>query len=780
MIHYKRFSILWSIVFGLFLSVTAHPIDLETARDIAVKFMGTDDLLLSATYFSERHAAFHVFNTENGFIIVAADDSVTPIIGYSHEGRFDPDNVPAPLEEYLREIVIGPTTCKESSNKAVGPLLSEKWHQGCLYNNHCPAYPSAPCGHAEVGCAAVAMGQIMHYWGYPSTGWGSHSYTNSGTTLSADFGNTTYLWDRMPNLLDETSGEDAAEAVSTLLYHCGVSINMKYAASGSYAYATDVPDALVRYFDFSRRIRLEMRDDYDDNAWASLLKENLDRQQPILYAGFGSAGHAFVCDGYDSNNLFHFNWGWGGNADGYFSLGNLNPNGYNFSTNNYAILDIYPQYDPCLVDATAFPSQAGIVEGAGEYHFGTKCTLTATASEGYDFLYWEKDGAILSNAYTLTLNVNDDIPNIVAHFTCFPVSEIKASYHPDESNPSSPDLRLSWTHPDNEWTLIKQFPIQGETGGMASDGEYIYLTYASWNNPTFAFEKYTMDGAWVESFNLDSVPDAFCLDFDGTGFYCNGFNTGHLSVLYHIDLDHKTVIDSTEMDTWFAILTYDPEYDGFWLGHDYNTILCNRQGDKVKTSPTIQEYLYGTVFLTDKDGNSHLLFLQEHGIYDYNLRDNVVKERPVMTWGDHTVGYGAFKADYNGKDAMVFSMDSTVYIYEINSILEDITQTVHYRIYRSDNEGHTVRIADEVGGLSYIDTTWNNLNNGLYRYGISSVFTDGSESEAVWSEPIAKTNHGIGELDDPTCPKVRKVVEDNRLFILVNGKKYTVTGQEIQ
>ena len=111
---------------------------------------------------------------------------------------------------------------------AVEPLLTEMWEQGCHYNELCPTFSKVPCGHAEVGCVAVAMGQIMHYWKYPTTGWGSHSYNNAGLSLSADFGNTVYDWDHMPDSLTDDSSDIEVEAVATLLFHCGVSVDMQY------------------------------------------------------------------------------------------------------------------------------------------------------------------------------------------------------------------------------------------------------------------------------------------------------------------------------------------------------------------------------------------------------------------------------------------------------------------------------------------------------------------------------------------------------------------------
>ena len=333
----KKPFLLSLAIFGFFLASTARPVSLQTAQSVASMFMGTDDLQLVTTYPTDKTTpAFYVFNTTDGFVIVSADDCETPIIGYSHEGRFDPDNVPVQMEDYLQDFVAriqygienhieaDELTARQwesvmangrlndqKSTESVAPLLNSKWHQGCLYNSLCPVM-SGPCDHAEAGCVAVAMGQIMHYWRYPANGWGSHSYSNSGVTLSADFGNTTYDWDHMPDSLTAASNEAEIQAVATLLFHCGVSVNMKYETNGSGSDSGDVPNALIRYFNYSRRIHIESRSDYSDEEWLSMLKVCLDLQQPVYYGGKGDQGsHAFVCDGYDDNDLLHFNWGWG-------------------------------------------------------------------------------------------------------------------------------------------------------------------------------------------------------------------------------------------------------------------------------------------------------------------------------------------------------------------------------------------------------------------------------------------------------------------------------------
>ena len=797
----KRILLLCLAVFGLTMCALAHPVNLETATTIAARYMSTHDLQPTATYRMDNGiAAFYVFNTSDGFVIVAADDCETPIIGYSHEGRFDPNNVPIQLEGFLQDfaeriqygienhIVADATTIKQwesvkttgkltdsKSAKSVPALLTSKWHQGCLYNNLCPTM-TGPCEHAEVGCVAVAMAQIMHYWGYPEKGWGSHSYLNAGLTLSADFGNTVYDWEHMPDSLTENSSEAEIEAVATLLYHCGVTVDMRYGINGSMANTGDVIEAMRRYFDYSRQIHKEKKSDYSDEEWRSLLMGNLDLSRPIQYVGYGSAGHSFVCDGYDSNGLFHFNWGWGV-ANGFFALGNLNPLGYNFNNNNYAILDIIPQYDPCIVNVSAYPSNAGTVAGNGEYHIGDSCTITAIPTDEYEFYCWKKEGRTISNDPSFTFAVENDTINIEAVFCCRPVGQITVCYSPEASNPNSSSVRLSWSRADTEWVLLKQFDLNEEGSGVATDGEHIFVTYAKWNTPPFSFGKYTMNGDLVEQFNIRNDFEAVGLDYDGTSFYCNSFSSG-LEVLYQVDLDNKTIIDSLIIGSWFGDITYDPEYDGFWLEKDYLTKLYDRQGQLIQTSPTLPDYTFGWGYFTAKDGSPHLLFTRESGIYAYDITDNVILDRPLLDPGwDFTYGMGACTGKYDGKDAMFVANDHSILIYEIKCRLEQI---VSYRIYRSDSDGNAVMLADNAAGTSYLDETWGNALAGEYRFGISEVFGNGIESEIIWSEPIVKNDFGTNENhDEPEDPTVKKLLEDGHIVIIKDGKRYNVSGQQL-
>ena len=812
----KRNLLTIAVVFSLFQGLEANPVGQATASAVATKFMGTNDLHLSATYPTNNNiAAFYVFNTADGFVIVSADDCETPIIGYSREGRFDPNNVPIQMEDYLQDFIAriqygienhieaDEATAKQwemvkttgklndsKSTKAVAPLLTDKWNQGCLYNSLCPTM-SGPCGHAEVGCVAVAMTQIMRYWGYPTTGWGTHSYTNAGLTLSADFGNTTYDWEHMPDSLTENSSEAEIEAVATLLYHCGISVEMNYSLNGSNSNSSKIPDALIRYFYYSKHIHREKRSDFSNEEWLSLLKSSLDLQRPVQYSGFGvGIGHAFVCDGYDENDLLHFNWGWGGNANGYFALGNLYPNGNNLNNNNYAIFDIIPQYEPYVVEASSIPSIAGVIEGNGEYHRGETCTLTATPIANSKFLFWKKADQILSQDLSYSFEVLDDVDDIEAHFSLPEVKQITACYAPDPNDPNSSFVNLSWSLDDSEWAFLKQFNLNGEHG-LATDEEYFYACkFDNHSSASPIFGKYTLDGELVELFDIEGAyPKS--ITCDGNYFYCSNNRGLGTFYLYKYNLSQKTLIDSTHMHMQFDLCAYDAENDGFWLYDKFmgrQLTLKNRQGETLIAGLTLFSYpntsICGIGKIIAKDEEPHLLILFDSGnIRDYDIHNNVLYTHPSISTNQGEILVGATIGKYNGKDAMFaivgdyFYNNTAVRIYEINSHLSHV---IGYRLYRSDSNGNIVILEDDIAEAPYIDSTWNTINEGIYRFGISEVYANGNASDIIWSEPIE--NNGVGfeeQKEDPLEVPVQKVLENGHIVIIKDGKRYTLTGQQL-
>ena len=367
----KRYTMILALVLMVAMPMMAERVTPETARKVAATFLSNNGAKSAQLTDLSRAAGFsnlYIFNGEEGFVVMAADDCVQPILGYSLTSTFVAEDMPENVAWWLRgyneeiqyaidnqmratsetsrmwrELVEGNAKAGKAT-AVVNALVQTQWDQNGvyyysggqlqifeLYNNLCP-YDNTAGERTVTGCVATAMAQIMKYWGYPSQGIGSHSYTPSTRpdlgVQSVNFGATTYQWADMPNKLSMTSTTTQINAVATLMYHCGVSVDMMYNISGnggSGAYSEDIPYALNQYFNYKATANIQYRDSYSTNVWMNMLKTELDAGRPIQYSGSGSGGHAFICDGYDSSNKFHFNWGWSGNNDGYFELSNLNP-----------------------------------------------------------------------------------------------------------------------------------------------------------------------------------------------------------------------------------------------------------------------------------------------------------------------------------------------------------------------------------------------------------------------------------------------------------------------
>ena len=376
-----RFSIFLTMACLLFGNVSAKSVDETTATTVASHFFATKyhhapETLTptivyrapSLRYENGSSPSFYVVNFDaEGFVIVAGDDRVQPILAFSDEGAFVAENMPAHirffLDGYTEEIqyIIDSQQYADESilqqwetllsdaipeqkdgDVVVGPLLGyNRWNQTKFYNDLCPADASgnpAYGGHAAAGCGAIVMGQVMRYWQFPNTGRGSHSYnSNNYGTLSANFGATTYHYESMPDILSATNHPDSCVlAIATLLYHCGVAVNMNYGPSASSCNSNKIVSALSNYFRYPATVQYTERGNLSMAVWLNYLKGELDEKAPFMYGGSGNyGGHVWTCDGYRDDNYFHFNWGWGGQQNGYFALTDCSSYGFN---SNHAII----------------------------------------------------------------------------------------------------------------------------------------------------------------------------------------------------------------------------------------------------------------------------------------------------------------------------------------------------------------------------------------------------------------------------------------------------------
>ncbi|MDY0141145.1 MAG: C10 family peptidase [Bacteroidales bacterium] len=307
--------------------------------------------------------SIYVFNyLSGGFVLVSADQRAVPVLAYSLDSEFDTQNLaPATqlwIDKYLEQydlIVENNVSTNDKlmqmwdevrtgnlkdikSVKGVDKLITTRWNQNYPYNYYCPTHSQGPGGRVYAGCVATTMAQIMKFWNYPEIGRGS-ARIFWGDYVEVDFANVEYKWEEMSTSINSMS----RDAIAELIFHCGVSVGMDYGYEGSGASIENSFFALKQNFRYRAGMSHKNKYMYEDYEWKFLLKEDLDKGHPILYRGTddGGNGHAFVCDGYQDTSYFHFNWGWGGSADGFFYLDNINPQ-MSFQWGQGALLNIMP------------------------------------------------------------------------------------------------------------------------------------------------------------------------------------------------------------------------------------------------------------------------------------------------------------------------------------------------------------------------------------------------------------------------------------------------------
>ena len=357
--------------------IFAGPVDAQRAQHIGQSFLSTAkgaqklDIQLVHTSATRGDVDYYVFNVggDNGFVIIAGDDRVKPILAYSTTGRFNPNDIAEGFEftlnsfceeiQYVRDNNLAVTpdikaewtsvaeTGKINQERAaravVGPLCQTIWNQNFPWNSQCPEDAEGSGGHVYAGCVATAMAQVMKFYNWPPMGTGSYTYNPSGyPQQTANFGETEYHFELMPNELDSLSTEEDYFYIAQLQHHCGIAVDMQYGGNGSGAYSESVPPALRDYFRYTCDDHVTNDNwwgsGYTNEEWAQMLKEGgLDENIPLYYSGQDDnwqGGHAFVCDGYDENDYFHFNWGWSGKDDAWCPIGALNTTKYAFNMVN--------------------------------------------------------------------------------------------------------------------------------------------------------------------------------------------------------------------------------------------------------------------------------------------------------------------------------------------------------------------------------------------------------------------------------------------------------------
>lgn len=515
-----------------------------------------------------------VLNFTDGFVVMSADDVALPILAYSFESQLHLNDM-APgaamwLEQYKNEILymvrngiaadesvqqewaaLQQNAPKAVTEIVVSPLLHSHWNQTKYYNRYSPMDTAASSYYdyrTPNGCVAVAMSQIMYYYRYPEHGYGSHTnYTNYGS-YHVNFAQEHYNFDVMTDELSWYNNE-----VAKLIFDCATSVDMDYSPDGSGAYSENVPSAISTYFGYSSDVEIIYKSSYSNSQWRNVLKPELNAKHPLYYSGYSSeGGHAFVCDGYNSDNEFHFNFGWGGSSDGYFALsssgGASNPVG-GYSHSQSAIRYFYPgsQDYPYYCNSRVIKAFNGTLEDGSsieDYQNDMSCTYVITEDSAYmvyvtiDYFeteagqdsvsFWDGDPANGNLLLTLsghvangsfysfetdslfvTFNTNDTITNegwkfyfnLYRHSNSCPTTQIHDAFG-TISDGSGPDLYKS--NANCIWLL------------RITDATYIDFTFESLDlspeDEVVLYDMRTVPATFIASYTGNSLPAPFTVN----------------------------------------------------------------------------------------------------------------------------------------------------------------------------------------------------------------------------------------------------------------------------
>ena len=304
-------------------------------KQMPMKAKAKSRVVSTASLSTLGNDSYYVFNNDaGGFVIIAGDDAVAPVLGYTSTGAFDANNLPEGLKDLLKsyeqQIAALGKNYKANATSTRAEFTGEKllntakWNQGAPFNKYTP-------NNYVTGCVATAGAIVMKHHGYPAKGVGSHSYTWNGQNLTASFEHD-YDWANMPGRY--TGDNDAAfDGVARLMSDLGIAVNMQYANGGSASALEDLVTALKKYFGYSKYARHLKIEDLGAEAWNGRLRAEIDANRPVLYAASDAnvGGHSFVIDGYKDES-FSVNWGWGGYCDGFYRIGALNPEAWGTPT----------------------------------------------------------------------------------------------------------------------------------------------------------------------------------------------------------------------------------------------------------------------------------------------------------------------------------------------------------------------------------------------------------------------------------------------------------------
>lgn len=490
------------------------------------------------------------YNT-GGFAVIANDDRFNAVLGYS-DTEFDADKMPPALKAWMKaldeamanKLTNGddtPTGAELRSNDypaEVQPMVTTTWDQSAPYNS---IVVDNLHGDYYTGCVATGMAQVMKYHNWPITGEEYKTYrfqpdgSSTALRLVADFENTTYQWDDMIDNYDtrlHNYTDAQAEAVATLMYHCGVAVEMNYGLDGSGAFSNMAATAYNDYFRYSAKLYL--RDIYTEEDWMNMIYSELSSNRPIQYGGATNtnAGHSFVFDGYNAEGLVHVNWGWSGSGDGYYDVAILNsPTGsYSYQQDMIMVRDAD---DPAI----PYSSQWGIYPTLA---WSTSSGGILTTNGRFDL---RANGTTLSFSVTNLMNCDaDDFSGQLAMFAA-PESGTPIQLNTVNINHAS----YYYVHPGSAQDYTGTVDISA-----LADGEY-RIYFAS---------KATEETEWQTVRSNESIYNNYMLTKRGTMAVVTvgdpGWTTGISNIMTTDSYDGTVRVYTVD-----GVLVYSAPADGF-------------------------------------------------------------------------------------------------------------------------------------------------------------------------------------------------------------------------
>ena len=400
----------------------------------------------SRTFSANEEPTFYMFANPNGsgFALISGDNVARPLIGYSFDNNpASFDELPENMIEYLLGIdeqikvqrsnytshKVGPTTSITSLGNIKVQLETAKWGQRDPFNRDCYNPQGQKC---ITGCVPTAYAIVLRYHEWPLSGKGMVNNNGQWGTTQRDISNNVYDWTQMPlNYVEGQYTDEQAEQVSQLMYDLGCACLVDYGPSATGGNpSTSMMNAVQEHFGYKNG-RFEKKDwgKYSDEQWAAALRNDLDAGRPIPYAATRvgnsaapDAKHMFVVDGYTDNNYFHFNWGWYGSCNGFYTLGEMTPNtNGSYSQNHIAVFNFTPDRQESFTISVSSKGNGSVYIGdaytctSRTVTRGTEVELHAKPSAGYDFANWTLNGMVVSQNENFTVSVNENA-EYVANF----------------------------------------------------------------------------------------------------------------------------------------------------------------------------------------------------------------------------------------------------------------------------------------------------------------------------------------------------------------------------